>query len=107
MKKLNIILLLIGYCIIATPRFAAANDGKFEEAMKKNIDAVYKAQSIDEYRQAINAFERIGASEKKRWEPQYYAAFGYIMLSMRETEKDKKDQVGINGNLRKRGGEAE
>jgi tetratricopeptide (TPR) repeat protein len=68
-------------------------DGKYEQAMKKNIDAVYKAKSIDEYQQAINAFERIGATESEYWEPQYYSAFGYVMMFMLETENAKKDQM--------------
>jgi tetratricopeptide (TPR) repeat protein len=68
-----------------------ANDNKYQEAMKKNILAVYQAQSIAELQQAVNALERIAAAEKTKWEPYYYAAFGYVMMGTRETEGAKKD----------------
>ncbi len=67
-----------------------AND-KYQQAMQTNIQLVYKAQTLEEFQQAINSFERIGAAEKNKWEPYYYASFGYIMASMREQEAAKKD----------------
>jgi tetratricopeptide (TPR) repeat protein len=68
-----------------------ANDKKYQEAMKKNILAVYQAQSIPDLQQAVNALERIGEAEKTKWEPYYYAAFGYVMMATRENEGAKKD----------------
>lgn len=91
MKTLNIFPVLIAVMILALVRFGFASDGKYEQAMKKSIDAVYSAQSIDELQQAVNAFERIGAAEKKYWEPHYYAAFGYVMMANREKDGAKKD----------------
>ncbi len=84
----NIILILT---FIATTAFA--NDEKYTEQMTKNIEAVYKAQAPDEFQQAINAFERIGNAEKTKWEPFYYASFGYLMLATREQDGGKKDQL--------------
>jgi tetratricopeptide (TPR) repeat protein len=72
---------------------AFANDDKYNEQMSKNIDAVYKAQTSEQFQQAINAFERIGNAEKTKWEPFYYASFGYLMLATREQEGGKKDQL--------------
>lgn len=70
---------------------ALANNEKYQEAMKKNIMAVYQAQSIPELQRAVNALERIGEAEKTKWEPYYYAAFGYVMMATREAEGSKKD----------------
>ena len=67
------------------------DNDKYVDAMKKNIDVIYKAQSIEELQQSVNAFERIGAAEKTKWEPHYYAAFGYIMMANQEKEASKKD----------------
>lgn len=68
-----------------------ANDGKYIEAMSKQIDAVYKAQSPEDLQNAVNAFDRIANAEKTKWEPFYYSAFGNVMLANRQTEATKKD----------------
>src|ERR1041385_8432150 len=64
---------------------------KYTEQMSKNIEAVYKAATIEDIQKAVNAFERIGGAEKSKWEPYYYASFGYIMMAVRETTPEKKD----------------
>jgi tetratricopeptide (TPR) repeat protein len=92
MKTLTIIPVLIAILMLVLVNFGFANDGKYEQAMKKNIEAVYKAQSVEELQQAVNAFERIATVEKNHWEPQYYTAFGYIMMANREKDGGKKDQ---------------
>src|SRR5687767_14799714 len=70
---------------------ASADDHQYAEAMAKNIQTVYSSQSIAELQSAVNALERIGSAEKTKWEPFYYAAFGYIMIAYREQEGAKKD----------------
>jgi hypothetical protein len=92
MKTRTIIPFLTTLFIFALTRFALADDGKFVEAMKKNIQAVYTAQSIEELQRSVNAFNRISDTEKKRWEPLYYAAWGNIMMANREQTPAKKDQ---------------
>jgi hypothetical protein len=91
MKKFNITTILTALMVLVTAQFTLAHDAKFIEAMQKHIQAVYKAQSIDELQTAVNAFERIGGAEKTKWEPQYYTAFGYIMMTTRESDAAKKD----------------
>jgi len=71
--------------------FAAQAADKYTEQMTTNIGLVYKAQTVEELAQAVNAFERIGNAEKIRWEPFYYAAFGNIMIANREADGVKKD----------------
>lgn len=82
------ILSILSLLIVLT---VLANDDKYNEAMQKNIMAVYAAQDIAQLQVAVNTFERIGGSEKTRWEPFYYASFGYIMMATREKEALKKD----------------
>jgi tetratricopeptide (TPR) repeat protein len=64
---------------------------KYTDQMSKNIELVYKAATIEELQKAVNAFERIGGAEKTKWEPYYYASFGYIMMAIKETDGTKKD----------------
>jgi tetratricopeptide (TPR) repeat protein len=92
MKTLNINSLLVTVLLLVATQFTSANDGKYEQAMKTNIDIVYKAQTIEELQTGANAFERIAAAEPQKWEPNYYAAFGYIMIGNREKDPAKKDQ---------------
>lgn len=77
--------------LVSTATFTLAIDGKYAEVMSKNIQTVYNSQAIPELQQAVNTFERIGAAEKTKWEPYYYAGFGYIMLANYEKEASKKD----------------
>ena len=70
-----------------------ANDDKYTEQMTKNIDAIYKAQTPDQFQQVINAFERIGNAEKTKWEPFYYASFGYLIQAINVQDVGKKDQL--------------
>jgi tetratricopeptide (TPR) repeat protein len=70
---------------------ANATDHKYNEAMAKNIETVYTAQTIDELQKAVNAFDRIANAEVEKWEPLYYSAFGNIMIANRETDGSKKD----------------
>src|SRR5690606_6983702 len=82
---------LIAAFLFAVVLPGLAHDKKYQEAMKKNILAVYQAQSTAELQQAVNALERIATAEKTKWEPYYYAAFGYVMMATRENEGAKKD----------------
>ena len=89
MKNLNIIPLLLALLVFATARSLAAD--KYTENMQKNIDSVYMSKSIAGIQRAVNALERIGEAEKTKWEPHYYAAFGYVMMATREKEAVTKD----------------
>lgn len=64
---------------------------KYMENMVKNIQAGYQAQTVAEHQVAANAFERIAAAEKTKWEPFYYAGYNYVMMANVETDASKKD----------------
>jgi hypothetical protein len=90
MKTLNIIPILVALLALLVSLIANASD-KYTESMQKNIQVVYAANTIEEIQAAVNAFERIGEAEKSKWEPHYYAAYGYLMIALREKETQKKD----------------
>lgn len=73
---------------IATTGFC--NDA-YHKAMTSSISKLYQAQSIPDYIEAANQFERISNIEKAEWLPLYYATYAYIMISFQETENAKKD----------------
>jgi hypothetical protein len=90
MKTLNIIPVLIGVLLLIVHSLFA-NDKRYMEAMQKNINAVYEAESISALQSSVNSLARIADAEKTKWEPYYYAAFGYIMMADREKDPGKKD----------------
>jgi len=89
MKHLSIIPILI-FVLLLIVQSTFATD-KYTEVMLKNIDAVYKAQSAEELQSLANTFHRIGEAEKGKWEPHYYEAFSYLMMTTREKDGSKKD----------------
>jgi len=91
MKKHVITRSFIAVLLLTIIRPGMAGDDKYQEAMRRNILAVYQAESIAQLQQSVNALERIGEAEKTKWEPYYYVAFGHIMMATRENEGTKKD----------------
>ena len=91
MKTLTIIPLLIALLVLVASKLALANDDKYISAMQKNIEAVYTANTIPDLQTAVNMLERIAEAEKTKWEPFYYASFGYVMMANREQDGTKKD----------------
>jgi len=81
---------LIALAIFFSIRPVLAGDN-YVEVMQKNIMTVYTASDMLQLQTAVNAFDRIGAAEKTKWEPYYYEAFGYVMLSIRASENALKD----------------
>lgn len=69
-----------------------AASSKYEEAMKENISKLYASRTIEEYQEVINKFDRIAAMEKDKWEPLYYAGFGFIMMATEAKEATVKDK---------------
>jgi len=86
MKKSIFILVLI---LLSGVTFA--NDA-YQKAMKQAIDKLFQSQTIQEYVDVANQFERISTIEKQEWLPLYYASFSYIMISFKEADNAKKDQ---------------
>lgn len=68
-----------------------ANNEKYIQTMKENIQAIYQANSIEQLQTSVNAFERVATMEKGKWEPHYYAAFGYVLMATKESISAKKD----------------
>jgi hypothetical protein len=83
--RLSIVLLCISIL------FAHAEDDKYVTTMKKQILAVYQAETIESLAEIVNTFDRISGAEKEKWEPLYYSAFGRVMMATRETDNKKKD----------------
>lgn len=84
MKTVLTSLILLSVC------YVQAQD-KYTTTMLKIIDTLYRSKTSEEYQASVNAFERIAAAEKNKYEPYYYAAFGNIMMAVNERDPAKKD----------------
>ncbi|NMM47677.1 hypothetical protein [Marinigracilibium pacificum] len=84
---------LIAASLLTILFFSSFAKNNFEEAMKKNIELVYSANSTESYQIAINNLSRIAEAEPDRWEPEYYIAFAYTLNSFNESNNNKKDQL--------------
>ncbi len=65
--------------------------GGYETAMESTLEQMHKAETQIEILVVANKFERIGAAEKSKWLPYYYAAYCYIMMTTVEEELTKWD----------------
>jgi hypothetical protein len=90
MKTRKILSFILAVVLLASSA-ARANDDKYIATMQKNIEAVYVAKEVAEFQNVVNTFERIGEAEKSKWEPFYYASFGYVMMANYEKEASNKD----------------
>lgn len=86
MKKLVFILVML---LISGVSFA---DEAYQKVMKQAIDKLFQSQTIQEYVDVANQFERISTMEKQEWLPLYYASFSYIMISLKKNDNARKDQ---------------
>lgn len=85
MKKLILLFAVLGFSTIAF-----ANAGQYEKAMAEGIPAMFQARDISSLTGAVNQLSRVGDAEGNKWEPYYYAAFGYIrMMDLAETAEEK------------------
>jgi hypothetical protein len=90
MKKLSLMSVLSATFLFAAMTVSCAND-HYLQAMQKSIQTVYAASTIGELQDAVNSLERIASAEKSKWEPYYYAGFGYIMMANLEKDPKQKD----------------
>lgn len=72
-----------------------AQDAKYIKAMEKNISMIDSANVQTQpnlFQDAYNAFERIAGANSKEWLPLYYQSFCEVMMGMRQTDNQKKDE---------------
>lgn len=79
------------FFILCFTNFVQADDTKYIDAMKKNIEQMNSMKSVEDMVDLTNAFLRIGNAEKTKWLPFYYASYIYVITSFSDTVKSKKD----------------
>ncbi len=86
MKKLFLSISLLAFTSIIF-----AQNQQYLQAMGQNLQLFGTAQSVQDWQNIANQFERISTAEKNEWLPLYYAAHATIMMSFIEPDKSKID----------------
>ena len=71
----------------------AGGKGKFQKAMQKTLAKYESCESQEDFIAVGNEFERIAKAEKKQWLPRYYHVYSYVIVSFREEDKTRRDEL--------------
>ena len=69
----------------------ANDDNAYKKAMKEAFENMEHAQTIDDFREVANRFERIAEVDKDKWQPLYHAAYARVIMAAMEQDPGKKD----------------
>ena len=64
-----------------------AQNARYTKAMEKAVTALNKAQDVEGFMAAKNAFERIASAEKEEWLPLYYQSYAHLQAGIKLMEK--------------------
>ena len=105
---------IIAITVLFVAFTSTLNASKYEEAMKTNIEKIFKAQNVEELHSLANKFERIAQAETDKWLPGYYAAYCYVEASFKYEDDAKsvhreldRAQVFIDELMKKKEDESE
>ena len=79
-------------CLFFTSSIAGfGNNEMYVTKMKETLQLMGQSLTLEEYQKAANTFEIIGLAEKDKWQPFYYCAFSYGLMSMQAADNELKD----------------
>ena len=87
--KRSIITLVI--TLFFTAAVNANDNQQYYKAMGQAIGELFSTESAEQIQGVINKLDRIAKAEGDKWEPAYYAAFGYLRLSNTTNDPSEKD----------------
>jgi tetratricopeptide (TPR) repeat protein len=87
MKK--ILLLVSLFASVAT----FAQSDKYKAAMKKNLELLDSAKTVEGFEATAAAFERIADAEKTEWMPYYYAALCQLQKAFKMPKPADNDAI--------------
>jgi hypothetical protein len=85
---MKILLTVLFIIMFLTGNYA---DGKYEKAMRQNLEKIGECKTANDYMNLANNFERIALAEKDKWLPYYYDSFLYVLASFTDSSKTQKD----------------
>jgi len=86
--------IIITLTVLLSTQFVFAQS-KYDAAMEKGIDEVYKASSPEAFQASANFFERVSNAEKEQWLPNYYAAYALIMKGFFGASPEQQNALSL------------
>ncbi|HBH49777.1 MAG TPA: hypothetical protein DDX98_14120 [Bacteroidales bacterium] len=62
----------------------------FEEAMQKGLSDMENIQSLEDFVEIANFFERVSVAEPNEWLPAYYSAYVNVILAFKTQDMEEK-----------------
>jgi tetratricopeptide (TPR) repeat protein len=84
MKKLTLLMSFLALAITVQAQ-------EFEHEMAKTVASMATAETVEEFQNVANRFERIGSVNRAEWLPHYYVAYLYTKMSYLIDESQKRD----------------
>ncbi|WP_319228201.1 hypothetical protein [Draconibacterium orientale] len=70
---------------------AAAQGKNYEAAMTAALEKMNSSETVANFQEAANTFERISMTETSEWLPLYYASYSIIVISYLDQDLNKRD----------------
>jgi hypothetical protein len=83
---------LVLYPVIFLSLSVSAQDSSYFASMKNAVDAMNNIQSLEDFQNIANIFERIAKAEKDQWLPYYYKSYICIILGFKQQGGENSDQ---------------
>ena len=66
---------------------------RYEQEMKNTLDALDKAQQLQDFKAVANKFDLISKVEKDKWLPDYYSSYVYTLMTYFDKDEDNRDKA--------------
>ena len=66
---------------------------RYEQEMKNTLDALDKAQQLQDFKAVANKFDLISKVEKDKWLPDYYSSYVYTLMTYFDKDEDARDKA--------------
>ena len=84
---------IASFFFVASVTFSVFSQADYESAMREGLDSLNGIKSLEDFQHVANHFERIASADTGKWLPGYYAAYCYVVLSFKEQEPGRKDNL--------------
>lgn len=85
MKKTVLLMAFVATSVVMVAQ------SEFQQLMLSSISSLYQGFGTGNLQEPITKLERLAQMDSTRWEPHYYAAYGYCMMSLKSKEDAQKD----------------
>jgi hypothetical protein len=84
----------IALFLVAFSANASSAGDAYQQAMQATLEQLDSAESISDYQDVSNKFQRIASAEQDEWLPYYYAGLTQVYMSFQKgLDSDQRDEI--------------